>query len=131
MGKLSKTAQRALSAYGGATIWQKAQRIEAIADVSGLAFRLKFRPLFRSVRIELKVHEPVSKITPIGSQPGLSGILQGHDVWLEDATGIIADSRPAARKYFPGGRRLFYWDELDMAYFANYAFWNYLTCRRY
>ena len=31
------------------------------------------------------------------------------------------------RDYFSNVRQFFYWDDLDMAYFANYAFWNYFT----
>ena len=32
-----------------------------------------------------------------------------------------------ARNYFPYGRRWFVWDELDLAYFLGYAFWNYFA----
>ena len=48
-------------------------------------------------------------------------------VILENEAGETIAERADARRFFPYGRRLFYWDDLDMAYFANYAFWGYLT----
>lgn len=75
----------------------------------------------------MDIHSPRSRITPIGRNSHISGILEGHDVRLEDIQGKTIAERKNARRYFPGGRRLFYWDDLDMAYFANYAFWNYFT----
>jgi hypothetical protein len=56
--------------------------------------------------------------------------LDGNDVRVEHTNGDVVDTRKDARAYFPFGRRLFYWDDLDMAYFANYAFWNYFILPR-
>jgi hypothetical protein len=55
------------------------------------------------------------------------GVLDGPDVWLENAEGQVIAERRNAREYFKIGRRLFWWDDLDMTYFANYASWNYFT----
>ncbi|MFN8922877.1 MAG: hypothetical protein ACK5XP_08150 [Sphingobacteriia bacterium] len=127
MAQLSGTAARALAAYGGAELWQKARQVTAVADASGLAFVLKRRPYFRQAQLVVDVHRPYARLTPIGHRPGVVGVLDGGNVRLEDASGRVLASRSGARRYFPGGRRLLYWDDLDMAYFANYAFWNYLT----
>jgi len=75
----------------------------------------------------MEIAKPFCKITPIGDNPDISGVLDGHDVRLENSYGEVVAERKNARNYFPLGRRLFYWDDLDMAYFANYAFWNYFT----
>lgn len=40
---LSKTAQKALDAYGGIELWQKAKYIEAEISADGWAFFLKRR----------------------------------------------------------------------------------------
>ncbi len=124
---LSSTAQRALDAYGGAALWSNATDITAEVSASGLAFFLKRRPKFDHVHIELKVQHQYIRITPIGNDLGYSGVLDGDTVHIENSEGKILRERYNPRVYFPYGRRLFYWDDLDMTYFAGYAFWNYFT----
>lgn len=124
---MNPTAEKAVAAYGGKELWSKAKRIEAEVSVHGWAFTLKGRPFFKHAKIEMDIHRPYSRLTPIGKDPQIAGVLDGHDVRLEDSNGKVIEERKDARRYFPGGRRLFYWDDLDMSYFANYAFWNYFT----
>lgn len=124
---LSLTAQRAVAAYGGEKLWKKAETIEAVVSAHGLAFTLKRRPIFKHARMQMQVHKPAARFTPIGKDPKITGVWSGRDVHLEDGAGNVIAARSNARSYFPFGRRLFYWDDLDMTYFANYATWNYLT----
>ena len=124
---LSNTAQKAIEAYGGIKLWQQSRFIEAEVSVKGLAFTLKRRPFFDHAKIIMEIGSPYSKITPIGKDKNISGVLIGNDVRLENSEGIVLAERKNARDFFPYGRRLLYWDDLDMAYFANYAFWNYFT----
>jgi hypothetical protein len=124
---LSLTAAKALEAYGGLEFWQNNKFIEAEVSVKGLAFTLKRRPFFNHAKIKMEIGRPFSKITPIGKDKNISGILDGNDVRLENENGNVIAERKNARTFFPYGRRLFYWDDLDMTYFTNYAFWNYFT----
>ena len=124
---MNQTLKKAIDAYGGQDAWTKAKSIEAEFSAKGLAFIFKQRPKFKRAKITLDISRPFSRIAPIGRNRDISGILDGPDVHLENANGEIVRERRNARKYFPGGRRFFYWDDLDMAYFANYAMWNYLT----
>ncbi len=121
------TANKAIEAYGGEKLWQNSKYVEAEVSVKGLAFTLKRRPFFKHAKIQMEIRRPFSKLTPIGKKLNISGILEGHNVRLENEQGNIIGERVDARKVFPFGRRNFYWDDLDMAYFANYAFWNYFT----
>jgi hypothetical protein len=125
--EICKTAETALTAYGGADVWKNNKYIEAEVSVRGLAFTLKQRPFFNHANIKMEIERPYSKITTIGKNKNVSGILDGNDVRLESSNGIIISERKNARRFFPYGRRLFSWDDLDMTYFANYAFWNYFT----
>lgn len=127
---LSLSAQRAIDAYGGAGLWENSKYIEAEVSVKGLAFTLKRRPFFEHAKIKMEINRPYSKLTPIGKSENISGVLDGHDVRLENEKGEVLAERKNARNYFPYGRRLLYWDDMDMAYFANYAFWNYFTLPR-
>jgi len=124
---LKETAEKALEAYGGRALWQNAKTLEVEISASGLAFTLKRRPFFSHARMVMDVHRPFSKLTPIGRNPAVTGVLDGLDVRLENAQGQVISERKNARGYFKIGRRLFYWDDLDMSYFANYASWNYFT----
>jgi len=128
--KLSLTANNAIKAYGGVALWQNSKYIEAEVSVKGLAFILKRRPFFKRAKIKMKIGEPYSILTPIGKDKKISGILNGKDVSLENEKGEVIAERKYARDFFPYGRRLFFLDDLDMAYFANYAFWNYFTLPR-
>jgi hypothetical protein len=51
----------------------------------------------------------------------------GLDIRLAAPDGTVLAERREARRFFPGGRRLLWWDDLDLAYFATYALWNYVT----
>lgn len=124
---LSPTALKALEAYGGQELWMKARGIEARVSVEGLAFTLKGRPFFTHAAISQSIQSPVSRLQPIGHRPDIAGVLDGGDVRLEEAQGNVVAARNGARSFFTLGRRLLWWDDLDMAYFANYAFWNYFT----
>lgn len=119
--------EKAVSAYGGENKWTKAVVLEAEFSAWGLAFTLKRRPFFDRANITMDIHRPFCRITPIGKNRDVSGVLNGTDVHLELPNGNIIKKRENARQYFSRARRLLYWDDLDMAYFANYAMWNYLT----
>ena len=124
---LSLTAKKVLEANGGMEIWQNSKYLEAEVSVKGLLFTIKRRPFFEHANIKMEIGRPFSKLTPIGKNKNIVGVLDGMDVRLEDCDGQIIAVRKNARRYFPYRRRLFYWDDLDMSYFANYAFWNYFT----
>jgi len=127
MGRLSNTAGRAIEAYGGIDLWREAKRVEAEVSVKGLAFTLKGRPFFDHAEIIMDAQNPVSRLTPIGRDPEITGILDGDDVRLEKSNGEMLRARNNARSAFSSLRKNLRWDDLDMAYFANYAFWNYFT----
>ena len=124
---LSETAKKAIIAYGGIGIWKNHKYIEAEVSTKGLAFLLKRRTYLDHAKILMEIDRPFSKIFPIGRDKNIVGVLDGNDTRLETIDGEIIAERKNARHFFPDGRRLFWWDDLDMAYFANYAFWNYFT----
>ena len=130
MSPLTETAARAIAAYGGVERWRNARTIEAEVSARGLAFTLKRRPAFDRAVLHMDVGKPLSRITPIGRDKNISGVLDGGHVRLENDRGETVAERTNARAFFPYGRRLFFWDDLDMAYFANYASWNYFTLPR-
>jgi len=124
---MTPTLERALAAYGGEALWRNAKSIEANIDTHGLAFTLKRRPVYTHVKLRLEVNEPVAQLSPIGKLDGITGVLKGSDVMLIDASGTVINERKDARRSFSNFRQNFWWDDLDMSYFGNYAMWNYLA----
>jgi hypothetical protein len=124
---ISLTAKKVLDAYGGEELWKNSKYIEAEVSVKGLNFTLKQRPTLNHAKIKMEIGRPFSKLYPIGNDKNIVGVLDGINVRLENEYGEVIAVRKDARKYFPFGRRLFYWDDLDLAYFANDVFWNYFT----
>lgn len=120
-------ALRVLEAYGGATLWTQASEMTAEFSLSGIGLMLKRRPKLEHAILEMDIQHQYIKITPIGNDLGYSGVLDGDTVHIENSEGIIKRERYNARMYFPYGRRLFYWDDLDMTYVAGYLLWNILA----
>jgi hypothetical protein len=119
------TTQRALDAYGGEQRWRAASAVEATISAGGLAFRMKWRRPLDHVRGHAKTARSFIRLDPIDRR-GRVGVLDGAEVRLEDAAGDMLRSRPDPHARFPHGRRLLWWDALDMTYFSGYALWNYL-----
>jgi len=124
--ELSRTARRAIDAYGGAERWRRAQRAEARITMSGLLFHLKSRHLPAGSRITVDLNAPFARLDPIDRR-GRVGVLDGLDVRLEDSSARVLALRREARRFFPYGRRLIHWDALDLTYFLGYAFWGYFS----
>jgi hypothetical protein len=119
-------AKRVVDAYGGEERWRAASTIDVQLDAGGLLFRWKRGRGFRGLNMQAQVWEPRISMHPFYA-PGQVGVLDGLDVRIETTDGKVLDARQDARSYFPYGRRFFWWDRLDMAYFFGYALWNYLT----
>lgn len=130
MNRVSATAAKAIDAYGGADLWLRGRSVRAVVSAGGLAFTLKRRPVFRRAVVECDIQRPRCRLTPIGRRADVTGVLDGRDVQLEDASGTVLARRESARSCFPFGRRALWWDDMDMAWFACYAFWNYFTLPR-
>lgn len=125
---LSKTAEKAIEFYGGASLWNNARKIDATVSAKGLAFKLKNRPFFENAKIELQVPILDVRIKPIGNRAEKNtAVLSENNVALFSEDNALIQSRENPRAYFKKFNRILKWDDLDMGYFANYAFWNYFT----
>ena len=119
-------ARQVLEAYGGEARWRSARAVDACVSAAGWAFRLKFQPPDDRIAVTLSVGQPIARYTP-ATKAGLTAVLEGQSIRLEDAAGRVVKSREDPARFFPYGRRALWWDSLDRAYFSCYALWNYLT----
>jgi hypothetical protein len=115
-----------LEAYGGEDRWRAAHTVDAVVSAAGWAFRLKFQPPDDHIRVSLAIGRPLARYTP-ATHSGLTAVLDGRYVRLEDESGRLVEERQDPARFFPYGRRALWWDALDRAYFSAYALWNYLT----
>lgn len=117
-----------IEAYGGRQYWTSLKSLEIVFSTGGFAWPAKLRRPFRNARFFCAVQRPFARITPIGRRPGIAGILDGKRVSLiNEADGRVLQSRENIRADFfgwQGLRRKLWWNDLDLAYFANYAMWN-------
>ena len=118
--------RRVLDAYGGEARWSAIQIVTLHVSAHGLAFRMKHREPMVRVPAEIDAHQPLVRFFP-EQGAGLIEVFAGNEVRLERPDGRVVEARSNPRRFFPGGRRLLWWDRLDQIYFAGYALWNYVT----
>jgi len=87
---------------------------------------MKRRAPMVGVPAEIDAHQPLVRFFP-EQGAGLIEVFAGNEVRLERPDGRVVEARSNPRRFFPGGRRLLWWDRLDQIYFAGYALWNYVT----
>lgn len=121
----STLIRRVLTAYQESR-WRAAGALEARVSASGWALRLKWQHPDRDILVRATIGRPHVTYTP-ATRDGLTAVLEGHSIRLQDASGNTVASREDPRRFFPYGRRAFWWDALDRSYFSAYALWNYLT----
>jgi hypothetical protein len=52
---MNKTSEKAIEAYGGKVLWEKARHIHAEVSAHGLAFTLKRRTFFKHAKIWIDI----------------------------------------------------------------------------
>ncbi|MDR3661212.1 MAG: hypothetical protein P4L86_12625 [Mycobacterium sp.] len=118
-----------LAAHGGAQRWRSVSVITARGRTGGL-LPARF-PGNRLANFAVDVHI-AERRTVLHDFPhiGQRAVFDRGDVRIDTYDGRLLDARSNARSEFfglSGVRRNVRWDPLDLAYFAGYAFWNYLT----
>ncbi|WP_320672715.1 hypothetical protein [Patulibacter defluvii] len=126
---MSGLLDEVLAAHGGVERWRSTTAIAARGRLEGLL--PKRFPGERLARFDVRVDvaEPRTVLRDF-PQVGQRAVLDGGQVRIERADGELLAARADPRSAFSGLRgirRNLRWDPLDVAYFAGYAFWNYLT----
>jgi hypothetical protein len=117
------------TAHGGAQRWRSVSVITARGSVGGLLPQ-RF-PGNKLAQFTVQVHV-AERRTVLEDFPhaGKRAVFDRGDVRIETRDGEPLATRTDPRSAFSGLRgirRNVHWDPLDLAYFAGYAFWNYLT----
>lgn len=118
-----------LTAHGGAERWQSVSAIRARGCLGGLLPKRFPGNKLANFAVEVQVSEQHTVLHDFPSS-GVRAVCDRGDVRIETRDGEPLDTRTDPRSAFfglSGIRRNIHWDPLDAAYFAGYAFWNYLT----
>ncbi len=126
MTEQNELLNRVVDAYGGAARWGALRQIALRVSAHGLAFRMKWQAPMVRVLATIDAHRPLVRFFPENGD-GLIEVFAGDEVRLERRDGSVVEVRANPGQFFPGGRRLLWWDRLDQTYFAGYALWNYVT----
>lgn len=118
-----------LVAAGGLERWSTVTTLAASGRISGLLSSRFPGNRLADFTMRVKVSEQHTVITGF-PRDDQQGVFEHGNVRIETRNGELVDSRDDPRTAFSGLtgiRRNLRWDPLDTAYFAGYAFWNYLT----
>ena len=119
-----------VAAHGGVDGWRATERVRIRGRAGGLLLRTRVPGAgLGDVRVEAAIGDPYAAAESFPA-PGSRGIFDHGVVRIESDGGEVLGQREDPRSQFfgrAGIRRNFRWDELDFAYFAGYAWWNYLN----
>jgi len=126
---MSGLLDEVLVAHGGIDRWRAVTALTARGRFGGL-LQSRFpgnRMAHVDVRVEMAEQRAVFRGFP---QDGRQVVFDCGDVRLETGDAELISARHNPRAAFDGLsglRRNFRWDAFDSAYFAGYAWWNYLS----
>ena len=119
-----------IEAHGGGAAWRRAERVRLRARSGGLLLRTRApRGAFEEADLDVGIGTVRATATPY-PRPGRRGVYADGSVRIETGSGEVLAARKDPRQCFfgrSGLRRNCHWDELDLVYFAGYAWWNYLN----
>lgn len=117
-------AEEVIKAYGGLELWNRLQAIRVRLAFGGFGFRAKLLKV--PVRGEMLVERTGQRVTfqPYPG-PDRRGVFEGSRVRIESLDGTVFCERSQPRLAFRDFRHLFWWDALDLLYFAGQAGWTY------
>jgi hypothetical protein len=117
----------AIDAHGGMKRWDGITRFRAAASITGAIWDLKTKPgLLTDVTFEGDTRDQRVRISPFPA-PGCYTTWEPHQETIETPQGVLLEERRNPALSFLGPDRDSPWDELQVAYFAAEACWNYFT----
>jgi hypothetical protein len=118
-----------LTAHGGVERWRSVSAITARGRLAGLLPKRFAGNKLANFTFQVRVAEQHTVLHGFPTA-GKRAVFDRGDVRIETHDGEQLETRSDPRSAFfglSGIRRNVHWDPLDVAYFAGYASWNYLT----
>lgn len=116
-----------IEAHGALWRWNKYNRIITTLSFGGMAFKMKFNNRGnKERRYIISLDNPMVVIENY-PRVGQQGVFTPEVVWIESFEGQRIKERGSPRSFFMRWPHSFFWDDLDLLYFAGYACWNYFN----
>jgi hypothetical protein len=117
----------AVEAHGGMHRWRALSGFRATASITGALWTVKGHPgLLDDVVLDGETRSQRMRITPFPAT-GTTATWEPHRQTVETADGVPVVERRQPASSFDGLSCSSPWDELQVAYFASEANWNYLV----
>ena len=119
--------QQTIDAHGGLERWRRFEHVSAHLRNGGVLWTLKQQQgVLDDVNVRVALRKEWASHSPFG-KPTLRTSFEPHRVAIETTDGRVVEERLAPRDSFAGHGLDTPWDRLQLAYFAGYAMWTYLT----
>lgn len=124
---MNSLVQDTIDAHGGLERWQTFEYVSAHLRNGGVLWPLKHQHgTLDDVRVRCALHREWTSHSPF-VEPTWRTSFEPHRVAIETTDGRVVEERRCPRDSFAGHRLDTPWDRLQLAYFAGYAMWTYLT----
>jgi hypothetical protein len=126
---MNELLDNVIAAHGSAQCWRSVSTITARGSAHGLLPKRFPGNKLAHFTVQVDVAKPRTVLHDF-PHAGQRAVFDRGDVRIESGDGEQLATRTDPRSAFfgrSGIRRNVRWDPLDLAYFAGYAFWNYLT----
>ena len=118
---------RVIAAHGGLPRWEQLSKVRAHLVQGGVLWALKGNEgAIDDVWVNVDLHTQFTSHAPIGG-PARHSVFRGDYVAIENENGGIVEELKNPRDSFADHTFDTPWTTLQLAYFAGYAMWTYLT----
>jgi hypothetical protein len=119
--------QLTIDAHGGLERWRRFEHVSAHLRNGGVLWALKHQQgILDDVNVRVALRREWASHSPF-LKANLRTSFEPHRVTIEATDGRIVEERLQPRDSFVGHGVDTPWDPLQLAYFAGYAMWTYLT----
>ena len=124
---MNSLVQLTIDAHGGCDRWHRFEHVSARLRNGGVLWALKQQQGFLDdVNVRVALRREWASHAPF-LQPDLRTSFEPDRVAIEATGGRVVEERLQPRESFAGHEIDTPWDRLQLAYFAGYAMWTYLT----
>lgn len=116
-----------IAAHGGLDRWRALTSVSAHLENGGALWALKGQDgVIDDVDVRVELHHQFTSHSPFGAAGTRSAVTAERDA-IETTSGGVIEERFSPRESFAGHTMTTPWDRLQLAYFAGYAMWTYVT----
>jgi hypothetical protein len=124
---MNELLKLAIDGHGGQQRWDQISGFRVAASITGEIWALKGKPgLLDGVVLAGETRDQRLTITPF-PEPGWYATWEPYRQTIETADGVLVAERLDPAAAFAGTTRQAPWDDLQAAYFAGEANWNYFA----